>query len=174
MSEGIQVVGSSRFTEFLPGVESGLGEAQARIFEENRHRIYSFAFWMTDHEMDAERLRTRAFERAFQWAGEPSEALIDEAFLHELRKMMPIGQLSLRCRVQGEIASIRRNTRRVLLERAIVQLPGTERLIFCMHDGEGYSHARVARLLGITEEESQTGLHAARLRVRELLSEMKF
>jgi len=174
MSDGIQVVGNSQIAEFLPGVESGLAEAQARIFEENRHRIYSFAFWMTDHELEAERLRTRTFKRAFEWASEPSEALIDEAFLHELRRMTPIGRLSLGCEVQGEIASIRRNTRRVLLERAIVQLPGTERLIFCMHDGEGYSHERVAEMLGITKEESQQGLHAARLRIRELLSEMRF
>ena len=175
MSEGIQIVGNSRFAEFLPGVESGPDTAQARIFEENRHRIYSFAFWMTDHELEAERLRTRTFELAFQWASEPNEELIDQAFLCELRKMTPVGRLTLRFEVQREIVSVRRNTRRVLLERAIVQLPATERLIFCMHDGEGYNHARVARMLGITEEESQTGLHAARLRIRELLSdEMKF
>jgi len=174
MSEGIQLVGNSRFAEFLPGAESVVDDVRSRIFEDNRHRVYSFSFWMTDHELEAERLRTRTFERAFEWASEPSGELIDEAFLCELRRTMPIGGLSLQCGVQREVASIRQNTRRVLLERAIMQLPATERLIFCMHDGEGYSHARIARLLAITEEESQKGLHAARLRIRELVGEMKF
>jgi DNA-directed RNA polymerase specialized sigma24 family protein len=51
-----------------------------------------------------------------------------------------------------------------------MQLPHTERMIFCMHDGDGYDHARIARTLGIGEDESRHGLHQARLRIRELVS----
>ena len=65
---------------------------------------------------------------------------------------------------------MRRNTKRTELERAIMQLPHTERMIFCMHDGDGYDHARIARTLGISEDESRHGLHQARLRIRELVS----
>jgi DNA-directed RNA polymerase specialized sigma24 family protein len=43
-------------------------------------------------------------------------------------------------------------------------------MIFCMHDGDGYDHARIARTLNIGEEESRRGLHQARLRIRELVN----
>jgi len=41
------------------------------------------------------------------------------------------------------------------LERAVIQLPDTEKMIFLMHDVEGYDHARIARLLGMTEDSSR-------------------
>jgi RNA polymerase sigma-70 factor, ECF subfamily len=66
--------------------------------------------------------------------------------------------------------SVRRNVRRVDLERAVVQLPATERLVFLMHDVEDYDHSRISRCVGISEEESRRALHFARLRVRELLA----
>jgi len=49
-------------------------------------------------------------------------------------------------------------------------LPHTERMIFCMHDGDAYDHARIARTLGISEADSRQGLHQARLRIRELVN----
>ena len=52
----------------------------------------------------------------------------------------------------------------------MVQLPSTERLVFLMHDVEGYDHARIARTVGITEMESRQGLFQARLKIRELLA----
>jgi DNA-directed RNA polymerase specialized sigma24 family protein len=85
---------------------------------------------------------------------------------------MPLGGLSLSCETATEVECIRRNTMRVHLERAVVQLPATERLIFLLHDVEEYDHARVAQLLGITQEESKIGLHQARLRMRELIASM--
>jgi DNA-directed RNA polymerase specialized sigma24 family protein len=68
------------------------------------------------------------------------------------------------------VSQVRRNTRRADLERAVVQLPSTERMIFLMHDVENYDHARIARTLGISEVESKAGLFQARLKLRELLA----
>jgi DNA-directed RNA polymerase specialized sigma24 family protein len=76
----------------------------------------------------------------------------------------------LQCATVQEVSAIRHNTKRVDLERAIVQLPHTERMIFCMHDGDAYDHARIARTLGISEDDSRRGLHQARLRIRELVN----
>jgi DNA-directed RNA polymerase specialized sigma24 family protein len=59
---------------------------------------------------------------------------------------------------------------RVDLERAVVQLPDTEKLIFLMHDVERYDHTRIANLLGISLQSSIEGLHQSRLRMRELLA----
>jgi DNA-directed RNA polymerase specialized sigma24 family protein len=78
----------------------------------------------------------------------------------------------LECAAANEVRSLRRNVKRVHLECAVVQLPATERMIFLMHDVERYDHGRIARTLGITQQESALGLHQARLRMRELLATM--
>jgi RNA polymerase sigma-70 factor (ECF subfamily) len=54
----------------------------------------------------------------------------------------------------------------------VVQLPSTEKMIFLLHDVEGYEHEKIAHLLGLSVQESQFGLHQARLQMRELVSRM--
>lgn len=159
--------------QFLPSARSQRREHYKAIYEANRHRVYSFAFWMTDSELVAEHISERTFLRAFSLSDEPSQETIDKALLRELRNEASVSlePLQLRCAVVTETSGVRRNTKRVELERAIVQLPHTERMIFCMHDGDGYDHARIASTLNISEEESKQGLHQARLRIRELVSE---
>ncbi len=146
--------------------------AYRESFDEHRHRIYSLAFWMTDNEMSAEEIAGSVFRRAFATSPVPSSETLDKVLLSEIRELMPVGTLCLSAPVCAEISSVRHNVKRVHLERAVVQLPPTERLIFLLHDVEGYDHARIARALGLEEQESQFGLHQARLRVRELVSSM--
>jgi RNA polymerase sigma-70 factor, ECF subfamily len=144
------------------------------IYEANRRRVYSYAFWMTDNEPRAEQILERTFVRAFRIFEQPTAEQIDKALLRELKKeQITLGPLELRCAVASEVSGVRHNTRRVDLENALVQLPYTERMIFCMHDGDGYDHARIARTLGIAEDESRHGLHQARLRIRELVGSMR-
>ena len=153
----------------IPGIKRQ--EAQfRRIYKENCHKVYSLAFWMTDHEQIAEQIAANAFLRAFQSGRPPSAEQLDQALLAEVKDVVALEGLSLRCNISSVRVSLRRNIKRVHLERAIMQLPATERLIFLLHDVEGYDQARIARLLDISEEDSQLGLHQARLRVRELVA----
>jgi len=147
-------------------------EQRKAIYEANRRRVYSFAFWMTDSEPVAEHVSECTFQRAFRVCDQPSDEQIDRALLRELAKeaSVVLEPPQLQCEMAREVSNVRRNTLRVELERAIVQLPYTERMIFCMHDGDAYDHARIARTLGISENESRQGLHQARLRIRELVS----
>jgi RNA polymerase sigma-70 factor, ECF subfamily len=142
-----------------------------KTYNEHGHRIYSLAFWMTDHELAAEQLAANTFLRAFSAHDAPRAEQIDLAFLAEVRELMPLGGLSLSS-TTGVSGNVRGNVKRVHLERAVVQLPPTERLIFLFHDVENYEHARIARLLGISESESQLGLHQARLHIREQIAQM--
>ncbi len=162
----------SGYATFLPGVAAERAEKFEAIFEQNRHRIYALAFWMTDNELAAEELMHLTFCRAFAYQIEPSPEALDRALVTELREQMPIGTLTLDEGICSEAPSVRRNTLRVHLERAVVQLPATERMIFLLHDVEGYDHARVATTLGVSEDESRQGLHQARLRMRNLLAKM--
>jgi RNA polymerase sigma-70 factor (ECF subfamily) len=171
MNLSIQEVKMSGLAAYMPAVLHPGVETCSAIYEQNRHRIYSLAFWMTDHELVAEELMTHTFCRAFSRTDAPDAEEIDQALIAELREYMPLGPLTLDCAPCHQVLSVRHNTLRVDLERAVIQLPDTEKMIFLMHDVEGYDHARIARLLGMTEDSSRQGLHQARLRVRELLAQ---
>jgi len=158
------------FAPYLPAVLAPSSVRSREIYEQNQHRVYSLAFLMTDSELAAEELMSQAFCRAFRASAEPSVDGIDDALMTELRTYFDIGSVTLNCAPCDRVLGVRRNTLRVELERAVVQLPDTEKLMFLLHDVEGYDHARVARLLETTEEESQRGVHQARLRLRELLA----
>lgn len=171
MSDSIQAK-IAAFTGFARAKAGNVDEFK-KVYDANRHRVYSFAFWMTDNELAAEEISESTFRRVFALSEAPSDEMVDRLFLSEVRELGPVGVLTLDCGVATEIESVRNNVKRVHLERAVVQIPSTERMIFVMHDGEGYSHERIARTLGITEQESRQGLHQARLRIRQLVSEMK-
>ncbi len=140
------------------------------IFERNRHRVYAIAFWMTGNELAAEDLMSDTFRAAFLTTPDPSVEDIDRALVVELKKTFDIPIFTLDCAPSNQVRNVRSNILRTDLEIAVIELPATEKLVFLMHDLEGYDHDRVARLLGITDRESHLGLHQARLRMRELLA----
>ena len=144
----------------------------SKIYQQHCHRVYSLAFWITDHELAADQLAANTFLRAFAGAGLPGTEQIDAAFLAEVRQLTPLGSLTLRNTSGPEHGRLCGNMKRVHLERAVVQLPATERLVFLLHDVEGYEHQRIGFLLGLSEDESRFGLHQARLRIRELVAQM--
>lgn len=165
----------AKFTGYatvLPAVAAVRPEVFEAVYEENRQRIYALAFWMTDNEPAAEDLMRNTFCRAFARAANPTPDAIDDALITEIRELMPLGNLTVSEGLCTETAGVRRNTLRVHLERAVVQLPPTERMVFLLHDVENYGHERIAALLGISEDESRNGLHQARLRMRKLLAGM--
>lgn len=172
MAKTIQDLKIAGLAAYIPAAATAKLEDYQKVYDSNRHRVYSFAFWMTDNELAAGELSESAFRRAFAQSELPSEEMIDRILLSEIRELMPVGVLQLDCAMATEVSAIRHNVKRIHLERAVVQLPATERFIFVMHDGEGYCHERIARTLGITEAESQHGLHQARLRIRELVASM--
>jgi len=155
---------------FAPAAERHKAE-YSEIYNENCHRIYSLAFYLTDNELAAEQLVSNTFLRAFEALEKPNTDHVDHAFLAEMRELMPIGMLSLTAVASAEAKNIRGNIKRVHLERAVVQLPATEKLVFLLHDVEGYEHKKISGLLGLTQDESMLALHNARVQVRELVAQ---
>ena len=92
---------------------------------------------MTDNELTAEQLSRNTFLRALRLQ-QPRTEQIDQAFLAEIREITTIGTLTLNSSVCAETRSVRGNVKRIHLERAVVQLPATEKMIFLLHDVEGY------------------------------------
>src|SRR5271165_1083617 len=116
------------YAEYVPISETLLTTTYSEVYEQNRHRIYALAFWMTDNELAAEELMTNAFCRAFAKREAPMPEEIDCALVAEARQYMPLGLLTLNCAPCNRVFSARHNTLRVDLERAVVQLPSTERM----------------------------------------------
>ena len=58
---------------------------------------------------------------------------------------------------------------RVTLERAVENLPPGYRLVFVLHDIEGYEHNEIADMLACSIGNSKSQLHKARMKLRELL-----
>ena len=172
MSTRVEGLNIAVFPPFVQQVRQAAVDVYKDVFEGHRHRVFSLAFYMTDSEIVAEEVLTNVFCRAFARSPKPDAETIDRALVTELRDMMPIGCMTLECSLATKTEQVRSNTRRVDLERAVVQLPSTERFVFLMHDVEGYDHGRIARTLGISEVESRQGLFQARLKIRELLAKV--
>ena len=58
---------------------------------------------------------------------------------------------------------------RLALERAVSDLPAGYRLIFVLHDIEGYEHNEIAVMLDCSIGNSKSQLHKARLKLRDAL-----
>ena len=58
---------------------------------------------------------------------------------------------------------------RLQLEQAIGDLPPGYRMVFLLHDVEGYEHNEIAEMVGCSIGNSKSQLHKARMKLRELL-----
>jgi len=58
---------------------------------------------------------------------------------------------------------------RMQLQRAVNDLPPGYRMIFVLHDVEGYEHNEIATLVGCSIGNSKSQLHKARMKLRDLL-----
>jgi len=148
-----------------------LSDSKCReIYDENRHRLYSLAFWMTGNELRAEALLERTFRRGFAISPVPTSEVLDGALIGELERLHSLRRLTLRCIPATEVLSVRSSAKRTDLEEAVLRLPAAERMIFLLHDVENYSTEKIARILGIEARLITHALHQARLRLRELLA----
>jgi len=60
------------FATHMPAVLPRSLDSYNEIYEQNRHRVYALAFWMTDNELDAAALMTHTFCRAFAKGDTPT------------------------------------------------------------------------------------------------------
>jgi len=58
---------------------------------------------------------------------------------------------------------------RMQLQRSVAALPPGYRMIFLLHDVEGYEHNEIAEMVGCSIGNSKSQLHKARMKLREIL-----
>ena len=150
--------------------QAGDVEAFERIYRAHAPRVHALALRLTGDRARAEELVQDVFVRAWErLAGFRGEATL-ASWLHRLT----VNELLTESR------SAKRRAARALhaawgvapdepvtlepidLERAIAALPPGARLVFVLHDVEGYRHDEIARLTGNATGTLRAQLHRAR------------
>jgi RNA polymerase sigma-70 factor, ECF subfamily len=161
--QSAQVVATQAATQSLE-------QRQRDIYDSHRHRAYALAYYMTGNEVEAEQILVQAFTRAFAADAAPDARGIDQALLQELRAAGAMPETEAPPPPVATEAANRGNIRRTELEEALRTLPATERLVFLLHDVEGYSPAAIAPLVGSPAAQVNRTLIYARIRLRQALS----
>ncbi len=59
------------------------------------------------------------------------------------------------------------------IKQAILELPGGYRVVFSLYAMEGYDHAEIAQVLGVSEATSKSQYSRAKKKLREMLGQMQ-
>ncbi len=170
--------------------QMGDKDAFEHLYRMHSRRVYGLCLRMTGNPVEAQDLTQDAFLQLFRkihsFRGESSFS----TWLHRLtvnivlmrfrKKRYP--EVSLDDPSSSDHESgpnleisvpdlrVRGTVDRLLIERAINGLPDGYKLMFVLHDIQGYGHDEIAQILGCSIGNSKSQLHKARMRMRELLT----
>lgn len=177
-----------RETELVMRAQGGDEQAFATLFEAHKRRVYALCLQMTGDPANADDLTQDAFIQAFRklatFRGDAAFStwlyrIAINTVLMSLRKRT-LRTSSLDEPTNTETSSVPREygktdarlmltVDRIVLAKAVRDLPAGYRRIFLLHDVEGYGHGEIARLLHCSTGNSKSQLHKARLKIRESL-----
>ena len=161
-------------------------EAFEEIYHLHHKRVYSICFRMVRNASDAEDLTQQVFIQLFRkldtFRGESSfttwlhRLTVNQVLMHFRRRMVKTekttedGSTPIRIVSGTENPSRMALIDRIALNQAIGQLPPGYRMVFILHDLEGFDHYEIGKMLGCAVGTSKSQLHKARQRLRELLT----
>lgn len=164
------------------------GDMQAfeMIYRRYHPRVFSLCLRMTKNVTQAEDLAQEVFVQLFRkintFRGESSFS----TWLHRLtvnQVLMQFRKPAVRAEramdddspVEAAVGGTENPGKmsvidRISLQEAIAQLPPGYRMVFILHDVEGYEHGQIAQILGCSIGTSKSQLHKSRMRLRQLLT----
>jgi RNA polymerase sigma-70 factor (ECF subfamily) len=169
--------------EVIARVRAGDGAAERALYEAHVDRVYRLAYRMAgDDELAREFTQEtfiRAFERLASFRGEAAlstwlHAIATSVVLNGLRKVKRARERETDLGAADGVAGGARAAEPDLkdrLHRAIDDLPERYRLVFVMHDVEGYTHEEIGAALGVETGTSKAQLSRARAKLRAALSD---
>lgn len=178
----------------LRRAQKGDPQAFERLYQLHKGRVYSLCLRMLGNPAEAEDLSQEAFLQLFRkihtFRGESAfstwlhRLTVNVVLMHLRRKSLPQvpleepvdvdeGGEGPRRELGADDLQLMGSIDRVTLEQAIEELPHGYRLVFLLHDVEGYEHNEIAAMLGCSIGNSKSQLHKARLRLRDLLRQAK-
>jgi RNA polymerase sigma-70 factor, ECF subfamily len=145
-------------------------------------RVHGLCLRITGDAGHAEELTQSAFVRAWEKLSTFAGRSQFSTWLHRLTVNVVLGEWRSRSRREGRQIPLeelpeqmspqatRRSLMKLDLEAAINGLPDRARLVFVLHDVEGYQHREIGALLEMAEGTSKAHLHRARHLLRKVLA----
>jgi RNA polymerase sigma-70 factor, ECF subfamily len=175
--------------ETLARAQAGDHQAFAQLYTLHKRRIYSLCLRMVGNVAEAEDLTQEAFlqlhRKIATFRGDSAfstwlHRLAINVVLMQLRKkglsLISLDEAMEPSPEEGPSRSfgapdltLAGTIDRLALERAIGDLPAGYRLIFILHDVEGFEHNEIASMLDCSIGNSKSQLHKARLKLRDAL-----
>jgi RNA polymerase sigma-70 factor (ECF subfamily) len=175
--------------EAIDRAKAGDAEAFSGLYGLHKRRVYSLCLRMTGNTAEAEDLTQEAFLQLYRkiatFRGESAfstwlhRLAVNVVLMHLRKKGLPEVSLDEALEPQHEDGPkkdigardnvLAGSIDRVNLERAIESLPPGYRIIFVLHDVEGYEHNEIAEMMGCSIGNSKSQLHKARMKLRDLL-----
>jgi len=175
--------------DILARAQAGDHQAFAQLYILHKRRIYSLCLSMVGNAAEAEDLTQEAFLQFHRKIGTFRGDSALSTWLHRLtvnvvlmhlRKkglqlisldeaMEPVPEQRAGRSFGAPDIILNGAIDRLALQRAIDDLPSGYRLIFVLHDIEGYEHNEIATLLDCSIGNSKSQLHKARLKLRDAL-----
>ena len=176
--------------EAIAKAQAGDAPSFEMLYGLHKRRVYSLCLRMLGNVAEAEDLTQEAFLQLYRKIGTFRGDSAFSTWLHRLavnvvlmhlrKKGLP--QVSLeetlepsqedgpRKDIGARDLMLSGSIDRVTLERAVEDLPPGYRLVFVLHDVEGYEHNEIADMLECSIGNSKSQLHKARMKLRDLLS----
>ena len=181
--------GDSGDAQVLARAQAGDHVAFAQLYALHKRRVYSLCLRMLSNVAEAEDLTQEAFlqlhRKIATFRGDSAfstwlhRLTINVVLMHLRRKGLNLISLDEALDPSPEYGPIRSfgapdlrltgSIDRMTLEKAVETLPAGYRLIFVLHDIEGYEHNEIATLLDCSIGNSKSQLHKARMKLREAL-----
>ncbi len=167
-------------SRLISRARAGDAAAERELYERHVDRIYRLAHRMTGDETMAEDCTQETFIRAFdRLAGFREQAAFStwlhsiavSVVLNSLRKVKRLRSRETELADAGPAAATPAvdGALKIALHRAIDALPDGLRLVFLMHDLEGYKHEEIAAVLDLPVGTSKSRLAHARAELRSAL-----
>jgi len=175
--------------DVLTRAQAGDHHAFAQLYSLHKRRIYSLCLRMVGNVAEAEDLTQEAFlqlhRKIATFRGDSAfstwlhRLAINVVLMHLRKKGLSVISLDEAMEPTPEEGpgrsfgapdlSLTGSIDRLALERAISELPAGYRLIFVLHDIEGYEHNEIAAMLDCSIGNSKSQLHKARLKLRDAM-----
>lgn len=179
--------------EVISKAQLGDEHCFAALYSQHKRRVFSLCLRMTGDHAQAEDFTQEAFLQLFRKIASFRGDSAFSTWLHRLsvnivlmqfRKKV-LSEISLdetletqqEDQPRREIASrdnvLHGSIDRITLQRVLADLPPGYRIVFVLHDIEGYEHNEIAEMLGCSIGNSKSQLHKARMKLRILLATAK-
>ncbi|MFQ5705230.1 MAG: RNA polymerase sigma factor [Gemmatimonadales bacterium] len=170
-------------TRLIEQVRRGEAGAERELYDVHVDRVYRLAYRLTGDSELAQDMTQETFIRAFdkmgQFRGEAAfgtwlRSIATSVIYNGLRKVKRLRQREVVLEEAGLLDDGSREAEPDLkekLSRAIDDLPAKYRMVFVMHDVEGYTHQEISDAMGTRVGTSKAQLFRARAKLREALAE---